>query len=82
VKSICVSMPLKELVLDSYLLRVFSGTLEKKKTCKVVRFPEVNLASKNWTAQMFKNFCESSVSEKKSLKMYRARLVIIKGYKS
>lgn len=69
-------MNLKELVLDSYLLRVFNGTLNEKATCKIVRFPEENLkAKKPWNTHLFKNFCESTVSDKKSLEMYKARLV-------
>lgn len=74
-KSICVSMSSKEAVLDSYLIRVFDGSLEEKPERKVIRFPEESLQLKNWTVQMFKNFCESCVSDKRVLRIYKARLV-------
>jgi hypothetical protein len=73
-KSICVSMALSELVLNSYLKRVFKGKLLKKKTCKVIYFPQENLTKKNWTVGMFKNFCSGTVSNKDNLRLYKANL--------
>lgn len=75
-KVICVSMSKQEQVLDSYLLRVFKGQLVKKSAVKTVRFPVENLETNPaWNIQRFKNFCESCVSDKKALEMYRAHLV-------
>lgn len=73
-KMICVSMDLDEKVLDSYLLRVFAGELVNKKTCKTIRFSEENLSEKGWNKTMFKNFCEGTISNKLSLRMYKAKL--------
>jgi len=73
-KMICVSMDLKEQVLDSYLLRVFKGELVDKKICKTVRFPEENLSLRGWGKAMFKIFCEMTINNKLSLCMYKARL--------
>ncbi len=82
-KAICVSMNTTEQVLDSYLLRVFTGKLITKGTIKTVRFPEENLKSKQeWSLKGFKDFCEMTVSDKKTLKMYSARLVTKKEDKS
>lgn len=81
-KAVCVSMNATEQVLDSYLLRVFNGKLVKKGLVKTVRFPEENLKSKSeWNLRKFKDFCEMTVSNKKSLKMYSARLVAKKEEK-
>jgi len=74
-KTICVSMSLKENVLDSYLLRVFGGFMVEKKTCKVVYFPEGILSQKSpWTVKRFKNFCNAVVETKTGLRMYKANL--------
>lgn len=79
-RAICVSMSKQELVLDSYLLRVFKGQLVEKKTVKTVRFPVENLETNPaWTVQRFKDFCTACVSDKKSLRMYKARLIPKKG---
>jgi hypothetical protein len=75
VKNICVSMPLTEKVLDSYLLRIFTGSLLEKKTCKVIFFPEENLLHKTeWTIKKFKNFCNAVIATKTGLRMYKANV--------
>jgi len=79
-KVICVSMNIKEQVLDSYLLRVFNGELNEKNSLKTVRFPLENIESNpSWDIPKFKNFCEAVATDKKSLEMYKARLIPQKG---
>lgn len=73
-------MNIKEQVLDSYLLRVFNGQLIEKNSFKTVRFPIENLENKPaWNIQRFKYFCEAVITDKKSLEMYKARLIPKKG---
>lgn len=79
-KVICVSMNIKEQVLDSYLLRVFKGQLIEKNSLKTVRFSVENFEKKPaWDIPKFKNFCEAVATDKKSLEMYKARLIPKKG---
>ena len=77
-KFINVEMNKSEKVLASYLLRVFSGELIEKKSCKVVCFPEENFIAKmspdGWTKQRFVSFCDSLATHK-TTRVYKTRLI-------
>ena len=73
-KSICIAMALDEKKLDSYLLDTFNGQLVLKENSKVVYFPEEKLSHEAWTIQQLKDFCYSTITDKESLKLYKANI--------
>lgn len=71
-------MAKSEKVLESYLLRVFSGELIQKKSRKVVRFPEENFTAKmtpnGWTKKRLVSFVDSLATHK-TTRVYKTKLV-------
>ena len=75
-KYVNISMSKSEVVLESYLLRVFDGELVQKKSCKVVRFPEEHFTAKmapsGWTKKRFVIFC-NGLATHKTTRVYKTK---------
>ena len=76
-KYLVVSMPLKEPVLNSYLLRNWDSELIEKKTCKCVYLNELDILKNFKTIRAFKSFCHMTLSSrgKNPFRLYRAKAV-------
>ncbi len=70
----CVSMSKKELVLPSYLTRVFEAKTIEKKTKKILYFTIEKLREKGWQVGMLKNFVYGTASIPSIVKIYKSNL--------